>query len=58
MNYEVFTDEEQEFLLNLVCDYIFEYVYKTTSMKNKQLLLSILRKFGADDEYYTKILGG
>lgn len=54
----MFTAEEQELLLDLVCDYINEYVFETTSQKHKQLLLSIMQKFGAADDYYTKILGG
>lgn len=56
--FDKFTVEEQELLLNLVCDYINEYVFENTSKKHKQLLLSILQKMGVNDEYYTKILGG
>lgn len=53
-----FTVEEQELLLELVCSYINEYVFETTPQEHKNLLLSILKSFGADDEYYRGILGG
>lgn len=56
--FDKFTEEEQEVLLDLVCAYINEYVFESTSKKHKQLLLSILQKMGVNDEYYTKILGG
>ncbi len=53
-----FTVEEQELLLNLVCYYINECVSENTTKKHKQLLLSILKRFGADNEYYRELLGG
>lgn len=56
--FDKFTTEEQEFLLNLVIDYIHEYVFATTSKEHKRILLSILQKMGVNDEYFTKILGG
>jgi len=57
--YNTFSNEELEFLCNMVSDYIFEYVYELTSDKHKQLLLSIMRKLGADEDgYFTKLLGG
>lgn len=52
------TVEEEQLVLNIICDYISEYVFKTTPVEHKKLLLSVLHKFGVDDEYYTNILGG
>lgn len=56
--FDKFTTEEQEFLLDLVIDYINEYVFVSTSKEHKRILLSILQKMGVNDEYFTKILGG
>lgn len=54
----MFTLEEQELLLALVCNYIDEYVESNASAEYKRLLLSILHKLSVYDDYYTKILGG